>query len=94
VNLTDFFVLIGNRIDEASAKGDKAEVVRLMDRLVDELVEQRNKLSSVLDQRAVTNVKVTFTVKREPACAACGATMVPSGSCWKCLNCGETSGCS
>ncbi|MBN2134263.1 MAG: vitamin B12-dependent ribonucleotide reductase [Acidobacteria bacterium] len=29
-----------------------------------------------------------------PPCHACGAIMVRNGSCYKCLNCGETSGCS
>lgn len=29
-----------------------------------------------------------------PACHHCGALMVRSGSCYKCLECGETSGCS
>src|SRR6185312_5925830 len=29
-----------------------------------------------------------------PACHNCGSMMVPNGSCYKCVNCGETSGCS
>ncbi|NDK16505.1 MAG: hypothetical protein GW911_31125, partial [Armatimonadetes bacterium] len=29
-----------------------------------------------------------------PPCADCGAIMVRSGACYKCLNCGGTSGCS
>jgi ribonucleoside-diphosphate reductase alpha chain len=29
-----------------------------------------------------------------PSCPECGAIMVRSGSCYKCLNCGSTSGCS
>ena len=29
-----------------------------------------------------------------PPCHACGGMMVRSGSCYKCLNCGESSGCS
>ena len=28
-----------------------------------------------------------------PPCATCGAIMVRSGSCYKCVNCGSTSGC-
>jgi ribonucleoside-diphosphate reductase alpha chain len=29
-----------------------------------------------------------------PSCHACGAIMIRSGTCYKCFNCGETSGCS
>src|SRR6185436_15973548 len=29
-----------------------------------------------------------------PSCPDCGALMVRNGSCYKCLNCGATSGCS
>jgi ribonucleoside-diphosphate reductase alpha chain len=29
-----------------------------------------------------------------PSCSDCGALMIRSGSCYKCLNCGATSGCS
>ncbi|MGH9525711.1 MAG: vitamin B12-dependent ribonucleotide reductase, partial [Terriglobales bacterium] len=29
-----------------------------------------------------------------PPCHNCGSMMVPNGSCYKCVNCGETSGCS
>src|SRR5467141_3449769 len=29
-----------------------------------------------------------------PSCTTCGMLMVPNGSCYKCVNCGGTSGCS
>ncbi|MGD0469951.1 MAG: hypothetical protein ABSA54_16350 [Terriglobales bacterium] len=29
-----------------------------------------------------------------PACVACGGLMRPSGTCYTCVNCGQTSGCS
>jgi ribonucleoside-diphosphate reductase alpha chain len=29
-----------------------------------------------------------------PSCSTCGLLMVPNGSCYKCANCGGTSGCS
>jgi ribonucleoside-diphosphate reductase alpha chain len=39
--------------------------------------------------------KVAFSVSEDsPTCADCGSIMVRNGSCYKCLNCGSTSGCS
>jgi ribonucleoside-diphosphate reductase alpha chain len=38
---------------------------------------------------------VAFSVSADsPSCMDCGSIMVRSGSCYKCLNCGATSGCS
>ncbi len=37
----------------------------------------------------------TFRLQEDaPPCHECGAIMVRGGSCYKCLNCGATSGCS
>jgi ribonucleoside-diphosphate reductase alpha chain len=33
-------------------------------------------------------------VGEAPSCTTCGMLMVPNGSCYKCVNCGSTSGCS
>jgi ribonucleoside-diphosphate reductase alpha chain len=39
--------------------------------------------------------KLTFLYQQDaPSCHECGAIMVRNGSCYKCLNCGSTSGCS
>jgi ribonucleoside-diphosphate reductase alpha chain len=35
-----------------------------------------------------------YEVGDAPLCSACGALMVRNGSCYKCVNCGGTSGCS
>jgi len=37
---------------------------------------------------------VIFDTADSPACSDCGSIMVRNGSCYKCLNCGSTSGCS
>jgi ribonucleoside-diphosphate reductase alpha chain len=29
-----------------------------------------------------------------PSCSTCGAIMVRNGSCYRCMSCGSTSGCS
>ena len=40
-------------------------------------------------------VKVAFSAQADaPSCAECGSIMIRNGSCYKCLNCGSTSGCS
>ena len=39
--------------------------------------------------------QVTFVAQADaPACAECGSIMVRNAACYKCLNCGCTSGCS
>jgi ribonucleoside-diphosphate reductase alpha chain len=38
--------------------------------------------------------KIAFVNTDAPACADCGSITVRSGSCYKCLNCGATTGCS
>ena len=35
-----------------------------------------------------------YEVGDAPLCSTCGALMVRNGSCYKCVNCGGTSGCS
>ena len=41
------------------------------------------------------STKVTFVVDTDaPACSECGSITVRSGSCYKCMNCGATTGCS
>ncbi|HEX2765640.1 MAG TPA: hypothetical protein VHR55_03250 [Candidatus Limnocylindria bacterium] len=37
---------------------------------------------------------VVFDTADSPAWTDCGSIMVRNGSCYKCINCGATSGCS
>jgi ribonucleoside-diphosphate reductase alpha chain len=49
------------------------------------------KAASVLER----NEKVVFQTQADaPPCHECGSIMIRSGSCYKCLECGSTSGCS
>jgi len=41
-----------------------------------------------------TTQKIAFVNTDAPACPDCGSITVRSGSCYKCLNCGATTGCS
>ncbi len=44
---------------------------------------------------AVQQVRPVFLYQQDaPSCHECGAIMVRNGSCYKCVNCGSTSGCS
>lgn len=46
-------------------------------------------------QTLESNEKLVFQAQADaPSCHDCGSIMVRSGNCYKCLNCGETSGCS
>jgi ribonucleoside-diphosphate reductase alpha chain len=39
--------------------------------------------------------RITFQGQEDaPACSDCGSIMIRNGTCYKCLNCGSTSGCS
>jgi len=45
-------------------------------------------------QRIEQEVKIAQMQTDAPACHSCGTIMVRNGTCYRCLNCGETSGCS
>jgi ribonucleoside-diphosphate reductase alpha chain len=42
----------------------------------------------------MNDFKSMYALDDAPTCANCGSIMVRNGSCYKCINCGETSGCS
>jgi ribonucleoside-diphosphate reductase alpha chain len=44
--------------------------------------------------KAVDDFKTMYALDDAPSCASCGSLMVRNGSCYKCINCGDTSGCS
>src|SRR5581483_2086693 len=47
------------------------------------------------DRQLSTAVNRTWQSQADaPSCADCGSIMIRNGSCYKCLNCGATSGCS
>ena len=41
-----------------------------------------------------TTTRPRAAVDDAPYCSECGMLMTPNGSCYKCSNCGSTSGCS
>ncbi len=46
------------------------------------------------DTELVGDFKSMYALDDAPTCASCGSIMVRNGSCYKCINCGETNGCS
>jgi ribonucleoside-diphosphate reductase alpha chain len=74
---------------QADAKAAKTEDKKAPEKLPDEL--------KVVIKNPIGNgsQKVTFVVDTDaPACAECGSITVRSGACYKCMNCGATTGCS
>jgi len=55
-------------------------------------------LSTHLEDRGLYHpsdaMKSMFDMGDAPSCATCGAIMTRSGSCYRCMSCGSTSGCS
>ncbi len=47
-----------------------------------------------LEAAPLNDLKSMYRVDDAPTCANCGSIMFRNGACYKCMNCGETSGCS
>lgn len=45
-------------------------------------------------EKAQTNLVLALNNEDAPICGTCGIVMIRNGSCYKCMECGETSGCS
>jgi ribonucleoside-diphosphate reductase alpha chain len=65
----------------------------------DEKVEDEKKEQATIfnDSKIQSSEALTMTfdnLSDAPACDTCGSVMVRNGACYKCLNCGGTSGCS
>ena len=56
---------------------------------------QEAEASSAMNAEATSQKRRPPSVVGDaPSCSICGMLMVPHGSCYKCVNCGSTSGCS
>ena len=48
-----------------------------------------------MDEDSVSREEMVYSTQADaPPCHECGEIMVRSGACYKCFNCGATSGCS
>jgi len=59
-----------------------------------ELTEFEMPRYQALDQNLEKEKQVSMYQSDAPPCSECGNIMVRNGACYKCLNCGSTSGCS
>ncbi len=69
---------------EAASKATDGEQLRL------------SVVAAITDSQTAAQTAATSTIQNQedaPPCNMCGAIMVRSGSCYKCANCGSTSGC-
>jgi ribonucleoside-diphosphate reductase alpha chain len=71
-----------------------------LDPQTDNLIEQQKAKPAVKEAQKVAssierNEKAVFAAQSDaPPCHECGSIMIRSGSCYKCMECGSTSGCS
>jgi ribonucleoside-diphosphate reductase alpha chain len=86
-SLTDYiFRFLGTRFLSADLRREVGLV---------ELAEAGTESPSGTAADAPRTTAVSFSPQADaPSCSDCGALMVRNGSCYKCLNCGSTSGCS
>ncbi len=77
--------------EEARPAAQKSES-SLLDGL--KIVAQNSAAATREERLAVGQAPVVFDTADSPACTDCGSIMVRNGSCYKCINCGSTSGCS
>jgi ribonucleoside-diphosphate reductase alpha chain len=57
-------------------------------------VIEKTDVSRDAETKPLNDLKSMYALDDAPTCAGCGSIMVRNGSCYKCMNCGETSGCS
>ena len=72
--------------------GEETVANGLLDGL--KIVAQNGEAKDRAERLAVGQAPVVFDTADSPACTDCGSIMVRNGSCYKCINCGATSGCS
>jgi ribonucleoside-diphosphate reductase alpha chain len=88
-SLTDYiFRFLGSRFLSA----DQRREVGLTEVVAHETTAATPKLVAESGTRSTV---ISFSPQADaPSCSDCGAIMIRNGSCYKCLNCGATSGCS
>lgn len=78
---------------------DEVQDQRISTKMAAETPIKIEKAAPVKEQESITFTKteevITFTSQEDaPPCDTCGSIMVRNAACYKCMNCGSTSGCS
>jgi ribonucleoside-diphosphate reductase alpha chain len=84
----------GSATEEVSESAEGSEANGLMDGLKIVARNGHAKADEREERLNVGQAPVIFDTADSPACTDCGSIMVRNGSCYKCINCGSTSGCS
>ena len=80
--------------DEARTLGVQVDQPPLTPLTLQNIPALANPVGSVLATPAKKGALVDIEDRDAPVCFECGSLMVRNGACYKCLNCGSTSGCS
>ncbi|MBU0530946.1 vitamin B12-dependent ribonucleotide reductase, partial [Patescibacteria group bacterium] len=84
---------------EAAVKEAEQEVINPKESAASDVSDQTAAQTKLFDDKKVegNNEKLAATFDNQsdaPICDTCGSVMIRNGACYKCLNCGATSGCS
>lgn len=89
--------LVENKDDSEDVASDdslaKATQVNLFEKTVETVIAEATKETDVHSELSMLTVTFDNT-SDAPVCDTCGSIMVRNAACYKCLNCGGTSGCS
>jgi ribonucleoside-diphosphate reductase alpha chain len=88
------FRFLGNRfLNQDEMLADVGEIGMEGDAVVD-AAAPRAVVAGGAEHRPFTAPSVIVNQADAPSCSDCGSIMIRNGACYKCLNCGGTSGCS
>ena len=82
----------GERDENDAGPGGKVAEAALSS--VDDLLQIDRSAGFLPQKKEATDVNLVQSQLDAPPCQNCGSIMVRNGACYKCLNCGATSGCS
>jgi ribonucleoside-diphosphate reductase alpha chain len=79
-----------------TVEATKPETTSLVGNVIEKVIEKpTEKAAEVAALGKTEKVKTGFQNQADaPSCPSCGSITVRSGSCYKCMNCGSTTGCS